>query len=89
MCVERGRNLAETPKPRLDPGHQLTWAERLGEVVIRADGQSEDFVNLFSSRSITIAPWCWPGLSPGCLLRSVWCAKQARKTYGCVHFHYA
>src|SRR5436190_1429839 len=48
--MERSRRLARTPQQRLDAGDQLTWAERLGEVVICSNSQAEDFVDLFSPR---------------------------------------
>ncbi len=51
ISLERGCRLTGTTQQRLNPRHQLTWAERLGEVVICANGQAEEFVDLFSTRS--------------------------------------
>jgi len=37
-----------SPKNRLDPGHQLPWAKRLGDVIVRAQLQANDPVGFLS-----------------------------------------
>jgi hypothetical protein len=40
-----GLRAARAAQHRLDPGHQLTGAERLGQVVVRADRQPDELVH--------------------------------------------
>ena len=40
------RHAGRAPEDRLDPGDQLAWAERLGQVVVGAQLQAEDAVDL-------------------------------------------
>ena len=40
------RPALDPPEQRVDPGHELTGAERLGEVVVGAHGQADDEVGL-------------------------------------------
>ena len=41
-----GTDATVAAEHRLDPGGDLAWAERLGDVVIRADAQPDEFVDL-------------------------------------------